>query len=235
MASTTGDRAEKFPLIEKKYGHPVSFWFDRLRSFESTKYEDQMGLLQEDYGFSRAHANTLVMYFRGSTTTKRFSGAAGYIAALPADQAATVSTVLEVAAAAVPGSEVVIAWNQPMLKLGKDYLFGVTAAKKHLLLLPLGDNIFATFAKEIEGLTTGKKTIQVPSDWKVDKKFIKGLVLERLAQLHGTSGAPKKAAAKKVGPAKRAATRKAAPAKKTAAKKAAPARKSAVKKVAKKA
>jgi hypothetical protein len=36
-------------------------------------YDEQMALLQGDHGFSRAHANAVVMYTRGSTTSRRFS------------------------------------------------------------------------------------------------------------------------------------------------------------------
>ena len=32
--------------------------------------------------------------------------------------------------------DLVIAWNQPMLKQGKDYVFGLSASKAHLLIAP---------------------------------------------------------------------------------------------------
>ena len=82
MASKDGDRSKFFPAIEKKYGEKVSFWITRLKELETTKYPEQIAYLKENYGFSQAHANALVMYARGSTTSKRFDSPNSYFSGL---------------------------------------------------------------------------------------------------------------------------------------------------------
>jgi uncharacterized protein YdhG (YjbR/CyaY superfamily) len=76
----------------------------------------------------------------------------------------------------------VIAWNQPMLRKGKDYIFGLSAATNHLLIAPWG-GISDTVAAKLKGLEPNKKTIKVPVDWKVDAALLRLMVKERLAQL----------------------------------------------------
>ena len=60
------DRASHFPAIEKRYGKPMSYWFTQMKKVKGKKYPEQMAFLQEEHGFSRAHANALVQYSRGS-------------------------------------------------------------------------------------------------------------------------------------------------------------------------
>mgnify|MGYP003346823803 CR=1 FL=1 len=78
--------------------------------------------------------------------------------------------------------EAVIAWNQPMLRRGKSYVFGVMAASNHLLIAPWGglsDNVLG----RLKGLEVNKKTVRVPADWKVDAALLRLMVKERLAEL----------------------------------------------------
>ena len=63
------DRASYFPAIEKKYGQPMAYWFDVMAELAERTYPEQISYLRENHGFTQAHANALVMYSRGSTTT----------------------------------------------------------------------------------------------------------------------------------------------------------------------
>ena len=65
MPSKDPSREAHFPLIEKKYGEPMKFWFKVMVSIKDEKYPAQIDHLRENYGFSQAHANALVMYSRG--------------------------------------------------------------------------------------------------------------------------------------------------------------------------
>jgi uncharacterized protein YdhG (YjbR/CyaY superfamily) len=73
-------------------------------------------------------------------------------------------------------AEVVIAWNQPMLKQDGRYLFGAGAQKAHILIAPFDEGIIDEFRPRLEGYEVNKKTIRVPVDWKVDKKLLVDLV-----------------------------------------------------------
>ena len=82
MPTNDGDRSQFFPAIEKKHGLPVSHWLSELSELDEAKYPEQIAYLRENHGFSQAHANAVVMHFRGSTTSKRFSTPKQYFAQL---------------------------------------------------------------------------------------------------------------------------------------------------------
>ncbi len=183
MASTSGDRTAQFPLIERRYGHPVAFWLERLGELDDTRYAAQMAYLQEEHGFSRAHANTVVMFARGSESTRRFADPDAYFATLGPTQATTCRSVFSTIQRHFPELELVVAWNQPMLRRDTTYVFGMSAATEHLLLMPWGEGILDHVAPRLVGLAVKKKTVQVPSDWTVDEGLLVEMVAERLRQV----------------------------------------------------
>jgi uncharacterized protein YdhG (YjbR/CyaY superfamily) len=70
-----------------------------------------------------------------------------------------------------------------MLKLGKEYVFGASAAKKHILLGPWGNDAVARAGGLLDGYEVNKKTIKVPVDWKPDAKLLVLLIENRLVEL----------------------------------------------------
>ena len=134
MTKDSGDRSSYFPAIEKKYGQPIQFWLDALAELGAAKYPQQIALLREDHGFSQTHANAVVMFVRGSTTSKRFTSPDAYLATLPEPHQATTKAILSATLKLNAKFEVVMAWNKPMVRLGKDYIIGLSAAKNHLLM-----------------------------------------------------------------------------------------------------
>ena len=152
MAVKSPERDTYFPAIEKKYGQPMTYWFDQMSERADWKYAEQMAFLKEEHGFSQAHANVLVMYCRGSKTTRRFNSQ-------------------------YPKLELVIAWNQPMLKSGDQYVFGLSVHTKHILLAPTNPEILEQFKPRLASYEVLKKTFKVPVDWKVDKKLLQAMCL----------------------------------------------------------
>jgi len=183
MAVEKGDRTAHFAAIEKKHGHPAKYWLQLLAELESTKYQVQIDFLREWHGFSQAHANALVMYSRGSTSSRRFSGPEAYFEKLTPQQAKTATAIFATIQKKYPKLELVTAWNKPMLKLDDTYIFGLSASSKHLLLMPFGDGILKQVEKKTTGLVANKKTIQVPLDWKIDTGLLYALINARLAEL----------------------------------------------------
>jgi len=159
--SRSGDRSDYFPAIEKRYGQPMSYWFGVMKEMQDRKYAEQMAYLQEDHGFSRAHANALVLYSRGSTTSKRFTSVEEFLAQHDAVKQATIRSILKAVQTKFPKAEIVMAWNQPMVKYRGKYIFGVSVASRHILIAPFNSEV--------------KKTIQVPVDWKVDRRLVQDL------------------------------------------------------------
>mgnify|MGYP006271266035 FL=1 len=180
-----GDRTKHWAAIEKKHGQPIEHWIALVQAVPDARYAPQMAVLQDEHGFSRAHANAVVMYARGSTSAKRFDTLDGYLdGADPAAQR-TARTVLGAIERAHPAAETVIAWNQPMVKLGGDYIFGLSIQKRHILIAPWGKRALVELQPRLEGYTVNKKTIQVPLDWDVDEQLVLDLVDARIAELAG--------------------------------------------------
>lgn len=185
MATASGDRSAYFPKIEAKHGKPIAYWFQQLDDLGDAKYPEQIALLRERYDFSQAHANAVVMTYRGSPTSKRFTTVAQYLKQLPAGQRKTVTAIIAAISKRYPKFEWVVAWNQPMLRADGNYVFGISAATNHLLIAPWGKAALVELAPKLTGYKVNKKTIQVPNDWKVDAALLRGLVQARLGELDG--------------------------------------------------
>ena len=176
MPTKSGDRSQYFPAIEKKYGQPMQFWFDRLSTLTNPKYEEQIALLREGHGFSQAHANAVVMYVRGSTTSKRHASVEDYLKTLDAQKRATVTAILDAIRKRRPKMEIVMAWNQPMCRWNGKYVFGISVSKNHILIAPFDASVISEFEDRLQGYKVNKKTIQVPVDWKVNASLVNDLV-----------------------------------------------------------
>jgi uncharacterized protein YdhG (YjbR/CyaY superfamily) len=174
--ATSPDRASHFPAIEKRYGKPMSYWFTQMKKVKGEKYADQMAFLQEKHGFSRAHANALVLYLKGSTSSRRYDTFDDYLATLDEPKAKTIRAIFATLTAKFKKAEIVIAWNQPMLKQDGRYLFGASAQKAHILIAPFNADIIDELRPRLEGYEVNKKTIRVPVDWTVDKKLLTDMV-----------------------------------------------------------
>ena len=175
-------REAHFPAIEKRYGEKMSYWFKVMKEVKDLKYPEQIAHLRENYGFSQAHANALVMYSRGSTSSKRFNTPAEYYKTVAPQQATTMKKIFKTIMTKYPKTELVIAWNQPMLKLGNDYIFGVSAAKNHILMAPWSTDVLDIFREKLAHLDLKKKTIGIPNDWDVEEKLILAMVKARIAE-----------------------------------------------------
>jgi len=165
MAITNTDRTSYFPLIEKRYGEKMSYWYAVMKKLEG-----------ENYGFSQAHANALVMYSRGSKSAARFSSVSDYYKSLDPKQAKLVKAIFAAIKKKHPKLTLVIAWNQPMLKSGDKYVFGVSTSKNHISIAPWSEKVLKKFTPHFKEYRVNKKTIALPNDWKVDAKVLCDMV-----------------------------------------------------------
>jgi uncharacterized protein YdhG (YjbR/CyaY superfamily) len=183
MSISDGDREKYFPLIEKKYGEKMSYWFKVMKEIEGEKYPVQIAHLKENYGFSQAHANALVMYSRGSTSSKRFETPAEFFKTVTPQQAKTMKTIFKAITSKFPQLELVVAWNQPMLKYEKHYVFGISAATNHILIAPWNQDVLKKYTPKFKDYKVNKKTIALPNDWDVDSKLLQAMIKDSLAAL----------------------------------------------------
>ena len=176
MAITNTDRTSYFPLIEKRYGEKMSYWFTVMKKLESKKYPEQISHLKENYGFSQAHANALFMYSRGSKSAARFSSVSDYYKSLDPKQAKLVKAIFAAIKKKHPKLTLVITWNQPMLKSGDKYVFGVSTSKNHISIAPWSAKVLKKFTPYFKEYRVNKKTIALPNNWKVDSKLLCDMV-----------------------------------------------------------
>jgi uncharacterized protein YdhG (YjbR/CyaY superfamily) len=183
MSVADGDREKFFPLIEKKYGEKMSYWFKVMKELEGQKYPVQIAHLRENYGFSQAHANALVMYSRGSTSSTRHESPAAYFKTIAPQQAKTMKAIFKAITEKHSQLELVIAWNQPMLKFEKHYVFGISAATNHILIAPWDQDVLKKYTPKFKDYKVNKKTIALPNDWEVDTKLLQAMIKDSLAAL----------------------------------------------------
>ena len=182
MVDKNPERSAFWPAIEKKYGQPMQYWFEQMAEIADQKYPEQIAYLRENHAFSQAHANALVMYSRGSTTTWRHNSLDAYLKESDATKKKTIKAIFKAIQTKYPKSELVIAWNQPMLKLGEDYIFGLNVLKNHILLAPWSKEVLDAFRPKLTDYKVNAKTIQVPVDWKVDAKLLQAIVAATVAE-----------------------------------------------------
>jgi uncharacterized protein YdhG (YjbR/CyaY superfamily) len=176
-------REAHFPAIEKRYGEKMAYWFKVMKEVKDLKYPEQIAHLRENYGFSQAHANALVMYSRGSTSSKRHGTHADFFKTIKPEQVKTMKKIFKVIKDKYPKVEPVIAWNQPMLKLGDDYIFGISASTNHMSMAFWSDDVLDAFREKLAPhLRVTKKTIAIPNDWVVEEKLILAMAKARIAE-----------------------------------------------------
>ncbi len=154
----------------------MSYWHRQMKKVAGLKYPEQMAFLQEEHGFSRAHANALVQYSRGSTSSRRYATVDEYLVGHDSVKQQTVRAILASIVQAFPDAEVVIAWNQPMVKLSGQYVFGLGIFSQHILIAPYDDTVIEQFRDRLSGYTVNKKTIKVPLDWEVDDALLRDMI-----------------------------------------------------------
>lgn len=182
MAPRDPRRESHFPAIEKKYGEKISHWLKVMEKVEGKRYPEQIAFLQENYGFSKTHANALVMYTRGSLSSSRHESVAGYYKTIDPNQAKVLRKIFKVIKEKHPKLELLIAWNQPMVRMGNKYIFGAGVAKNHILLNPFSKEVLEKVMIKYPDYKVNKHTIQVPNDWQVDQQMILRLVKARIAE-----------------------------------------------------
>ena len=183
MSVSDGDREKYFPLIEKRYGEKMSYWFKVMKELEGERYPVQVAHLKENYGFSQAHANALVMYSRGSKSSKRHESPAQYFKTLEPQQAKTAKAIFKIIQTKYPDLKLVMAWNKPMLMKDKSYIFGLAPTKNYILIAPWNMEVFAKYIPQFEGYKINKKTVGVPNDWEIDSKLLLEMIKDSLKAL----------------------------------------------------
>jgi uncharacterized protein YdhG (YjbR/CyaY superfamily) len=70
-----------------------------------------------------------------------------------------------------------------MLRIEKEYVFGLSIAKNHITLAPWSTVVLEKFRPRLQDFVVNKKTFIVPLDWKVDAALLEAMARARLAEL----------------------------------------------------
>jgi uncharacterized protein YdhG (YjbR/CyaY superfamily) len=117
-------------------------------------------------------------------SSPRFDSVEGYLASLDPVKAGTLSAVIDAILAEFPDLQSKLAWNVPQIHRGKDYVFGVSAAKHHLSLNPWSEQVIEAFRARLEPeFVVLQSVFQVPVDWDADRGLLADLVRARIAEL----------------------------------------------------
>lgn len=177
------DRSRHFSAIARKSGHAVDHWLAVLEEAGLARYPEQMALLQGRHGFSRSHANAVVMTFRGSASEKRFDSPSQYFASLDQPHRSLAERIIRSIQESFPELTLVMAWNQPILRCDEGYVFGVSASAGHLSINPFTPYALHQLAGRLKKLVVLKHTVQIPLDWEVDAALLTDMVDIRLREL----------------------------------------------------
>ncbi|MCU1527151.1 MAG: hypothetical protein JWP75_914 [Frondihabitans sp.] len=64
MSESVKGPASYFPSIEKKYGHPMQYWFDLVGEAPSSRHMEIVSWLKTEHGLGHGHANAIVGYLK---------------------------------------------------------------------------------------------------------------------------------------------------------------------------
>ena len=106
-----------------------------------------------------------------------------YLSNIPEPGRTTLTTLIDHLLGLDSRFEVTLAWNVPQIRMGKQYVFGMSAAQKHLTLAPWGSRALDELRPSMTNYVVNKGTFRVPLDWDIDESLIASMVAERLAEL----------------------------------------------------
>lgn len=106
-----------------------------------------------------------------------------YLATLPDDKRAVMSTLRETIRAAAPDATEVITYKMPGFRShGGQFLVSYDAFKQHYSLFPASDGVVQGLGAEIEPYLAGKGTIRFPASRPIPTELVTRIIEIRLAE-----------------------------------------------------
>ena len=113
----------------------------------------------------------------------KFSNLDDFYESLSNDCANAIKRFVKHVAKHHPEFELVLAWNQPMFRIGTKYIIGFMPTKNYVNLLTVSDVPITENLKLLKGYRHGGRSISVAFDWEIDSKVIDSIVASRLKEL----------------------------------------------------
>lgn len=105
------------------------------------------------------------------------------LAALPADQRATLQSLRETIAAAAPEAEETISYGMPAFRYHRRSLVCYAAFKAHCSFFPMSAGLIEAHRDELAGFVTAKGTLRFTPDRPIPRDLVARIVRERMAQI----------------------------------------------------
>jgi uncharacterized protein YdhG (YjbR/CyaY superfamily) len=102
-----------------------------------------------------------------------------YIAALPDDQARSLTALRRTVAAAAPDAVEAVSYSMPAFKLGKRVLVYYAAFQDHLSLFPASGSVMDKLGKDLQTHFTGKGTLQFTPEEPLSDDLVRQIVAIR--------------------------------------------------------
>jgi uncharacterized protein YdhG (YjbR/CyaY superfamily) len=115
--------------------------------------------------------------------TPRYGSIEEYLQAQTPAHRVVVEALISAIRADFPDLELVLAWNVPHFKRGKDYVAGISTLTHYAAFSPWSEAVMDAHRAELGGLESTKHLIRIPLDGVVDRDLIRRLVQARLAEL----------------------------------------------------
>lgn len=113
----------------------------------------------------------------------RYANLDEYYATLTPAQRETIAAILQSTLAAFPQLDVKIAWNKPHIHRNGAYVYGVEAARAHVMFHPWSVPVFEAFLPRLTGYVCAKRTFRIPLDKPIDTALLRDLVAAQLASM----------------------------------------------------
>lgn len=82
-----------------------------------------------------------------------------------------------------PEFELVLAWNQPMFRIGTKYIIGFMPTKNYINLATVSGETVGLLGERLAGYRHGGRTITLPFDWTIDEPLLEEVIRIRLVEL----------------------------------------------------
>ncbi len=106
-----------------------------------------------------------------------------YLASLPTDQRDLLAEVRQAVMTVAPNATETISYAMPAYKLAKRFLLSFAGWKRHCSVYPVGDDLVARYARQLEGYGRTKGSLHFSSEQPLPDGFIEDLVRERVATI----------------------------------------------------
>jgi uncharacterized protein YdhG (YjbR/CyaY superfamily) len=98
----------------------------------------------------------------------RFGNFPDFYASLTPEQNTHIRGLVDWVSTTYPQFDPVIAWNQPMFKVGKKYIVGFMPAKSYTNVLTVTNTPITELSHALEGYTHGTRSYRIGFDEKID-------------------------------------------------------------------